>query len=395
MQTRLRAIGFLALLIVSLAADRLPAADDDWIGQRVMLKETAKPKVGTKSFKWNDVPLPATVDKIDGDWLWVGIAWVKEDDAIKLDDAADYYTQLIARSSALDDKAVGYLLRSVTWISKREYDNAIKDLNVLIGLAPENPTFRLIRGKAYHGKRQWDEAMTDFTEAIRLDPTNLIAYNDRGVTWTGKSEYHKAEQQFNEVLRRAPNNALAYANRGTNWFKQDEYDKALGDLTHAIKLDPKMSFAYANRGRVYMKLGNYPEAMADYEKAIKIAPHEWPAYNGRARIWATAPDFVYHLRDGKKALAEAKKACELANWDEWYCLATLAAAYAETGDFESAVKWQTKAMEMSQPAEDRDQEDNEKRLALYKAGKPYHEEVAVKKSDDEPAPDERVPEDSK
>jgi tetratricopeptide (TPR) repeat protein len=156
-----------------------------------------------------------------------------------------------------------------------------------------------------------------------------------------------------------------------------------------------MSFAYANRGRVYMKLGNYPEALADYDKAIHIAPYEWPAYNGRARVWATAPDFVYHLRDGKKALAEAKKACELANWDEWYCLATLAAAYAETGDFESAVKWQTKAMEMSQPAEDRDQADNEKRLALYKAGKPYHEEVAVKKSDDEPSPEERVPEDSK
>lgn len=394
MRTAIRAIGFLALLTVVLAAESAPAAADEWVGRRVMLKETAKPKIGSKSFKWSDVPLPATVEKVEGDWLWIGTAWIKPDETIQLDDAADYYTQLIARSSALDDKAVGYLLRSVTWLSKREYDNAIKDLSYLISLAPQNPTFHLIRGKAYHGKRQWDEAMADFTEAIRLDPSNLIAYNDRGVTWTSKSEYHKAEQQFNEVLRRAPENALAFANRGTNWSKQDEFAKALADLTQAIKLDPKMSSAYANRGRVYMRMGAYPEAMADYDKAIKIAPHEWPAYNGRARILATAPDFVYHLRDGKQALAVAKKACELSDWDEWMCLATLAAAYAETGDFDSAVKWQTKAIQMSQPAETRDQEENEMRLALYKAGKPFHEEVAVKKSDDDPAPAEPAPDDS-
>ncbi|HXT58966.1 MAG TPA: hypothetical protein VN699_10025, partial [Pirellulales bacterium] len=72
-------------------------------------------------------------------------------------------------------------------------------------------------------------------------------------------------------------------------------------------------------------------------------------------------------------------------------IATLAAAYAEAGDFDSALKWHAKAMEMSQPAEDRDQRDNEKRLALYKSGKPYHEEVAVKAASEDPASEELVP----
>lgn len=389
--------GVLAWLVVLAAsADRAAAADDDWIGQRVMLKETSKPKVGSQTFKWGDVPLPATVTKVEGDWLWLGVAWAKKDEALKLDDALVYYSQLIERDD-LEKKIIGYALRGVTWIAKREWDNAIKDLSTAIRVVPNNTSFYSLRGKAYHAKRRFDEALADFTEAIRLDPSNLIAYNDRGVTWTNKGDYHKAEQQFNEVLRRDPDNALAFANRGTNYFKQDEYDKALGDLTHAIKLEPTLTFAYGNRGRVYMKLGNYPEAMADYEKAIKIAPYEWVAYNGRARILATAPDFVYHLRDGKKALVEAKKACDLSDWDEWIPIASLAAAYAETGDFESAVKWQTKAMEMSQPAEDRDQRDNERRLALYKAGKPFHEEVASRPAsdDDAPAPEEKVGEEGK
>jgi len=384
-----RVLTVLAWFVLTAIVDVAPAAEVDWVGQRVMLKETATPKVGTRTLQWNSVPMPATVANINGDWLWLGTAWVKKDQVLLLDDAPDYYSKLIAQDDAAS-RLVGYALRGVAWLTKREYDNAIKDMSEALRLTPANSSFYTIRGKAYYGKRLYDAALADFTESIRLDPSNLIAYNDRGTTWTAKGEYQKAYQQFNELLRRDPTSALAFANRGTNWFKQDEYDKALADLNQAIKLDPKQSFAYANRGRLYMKLGNYPEAMADYDKAIAIAPHEWPAYNGRARILATAPEFEYHLRDGKKAIQIAKKACELADWSEWRCLATLAAAYAETGDFEAAIKWQTKAMEMSQPCEERDQRENEKRLALYKAGKPFHEEVAVKAPAEEPeqsAPD--------
>ena len=52
-------------------------------------------------------------------------------------------------------------------------------------------------------------------------------------------------------------------------------------------------------------------------------------------------------------------------------LDTLAAAYAETGDFESAVKWQTKAMEL---ADESNRKEIREHLDLLKAGKPIREE---------------------
>jgi tetratricopeptide (TPR) repeat protein len=363
------------LVLMAVAAACLPAgavADESWLGQTVLPKETAVPQANGKRLRWNDVPIPSVVQQVQGDWLWLGMAWVQKSDVVLLDDAPAYFTQVIARGNNL----VGYLLRGVSWLSKREFDNAIKDLSEAIRLEPGNSNFYCLRGKARYGKHEYDQAMTDFNEAIRRNPRNLIALNDRGVTFNAKEEFGKSLQQFAEVLRLDPRNALAFANRGATWFDLEEYEKSLADFDRAIELDPKLSMAFTNRGRWYMKHGDYPKAQADYTKAIELAPRDWPAFNGLARVYATAPVFEAHIRDGKLALQMAKRACQLSGWDEWMPLASLAAAYAELGDFEAAVKWQTKALAMSQPAKDRDQRDNLKRLELYKSGQPYYDEVS-------------------
>ncbi len=52
-------------------------------------------------------------------------------------------------------------------------------------------------------------------------------------------------------------------------------------------------------------------------------------------------------------------------------LDNLAAAFAELGDFASAVKWQSKAIEMLN--DDKTKDDYRTRLELYERKKPYHE----------------------
>jgi Flp pilus assembly protein TadD len=73
-------------------------------------------------------------------------------------------------------------------------------------------------------------------------------------------------------------------------------------------------------------------------------------------------------RDGKRAVESATRACELTNWKEANCIDTLAAAYAEAGDFAKAVVWQekAKALFVSEP----DQRTGEEHLKLYQSKKP-------------------------
>ena len=70
-------------------------------------------------------------------------------------------------------------------------------------------------------------------------------------------------------------------------------------------------------------------------------------------------------------------------------LDTLAAAYAEAGDFGAAVTWEEKAQSLLANDDVRNRKDFEARLTLYQAKKPYREEPKAGRAGDRSARAER------
>ena len=70
----------------------------------------------------------------------------------------------------------------------------------------------------------------------------------------------------------------------------------------------------------------------------------------------------------------------MTDWKDAGLLDTLAAAYAEAGDFDAAVNWQEKALGMLAKNDEQNRKDFEARLTLYRAKKPYHEEPKAKRA---------------
>ena len=136
----------------------------------------------------------------------------------------------------------------------------------------------------------------------------------------------------------------------------------------AIRLAPKYALAYNNRGAAWNRKKDYAKAIADFNEALRLNPKLHLALVNSTWLLATCP--AAEFRDGQKAVELGKQACEVSAWRDANDIANFAAAHAEAGNFEEAVKWQTKANEMYSPAE-RDQWGF--LLQLYKDRKPYHE----------------------
>ena len=160
-------------------------------------------------------------------------------------------------------------------------------------------------------------AVDFFADELKRNPT-AKAYQIHGVMLAMKGEIEMALGELNQAIRLNPKMQDAYMNRAFLWIAKQEYDKAIADCEEAIRLDPQYSLAYINRSAAWKAGGEYDRAISDLDEAIRLDPKDSRPWNGRAWIEATCPDPTW--RNGKIAVEDATKACELSRWRAANCL---------------------------------------------------------------------------
>ena len=183
---------------------------------------------------------------------------------------------------------------------------------------------------------------------------------------------------FTEALRLAPNQPDCLAGRAVAHLARNEPDKAIEDLGTAIGIGPARSDFFATRGDAWVMKGEYHKAIQDINEAIRLDPQDAEYDLDRSEyqlklawILATCPEAQF--RDGRRAVELARQAVAADSDADLYVLSTLAAAHAEAGDFDEAVDWQTKALDLVDADDKEMRDDLDSRLEMYKARKPYRE----------------------
>jgi serine/threonine protein kinase/Flp pilus assembly protein TadD len=261
------------------------------------------------------------------------------------------------------------------------------------------------RGMACYRVGRYEEAVAhlEHAETLRVQ-SNAMLYPDQAAYTAMTLHRLGREQQAQEALDRLremfqhetshddfqplvrAEKVFAEKNRplSTVWdrIEQGYLDKALDllaptPLTRSqidaatMSAGTQLALRFASQAQAYEQRNEYRMALKAFESAAAAAPWHAEMLNLLARFQATCSQA--ELRDGTQAVENAMKACELSQWDNYRHIDTLAAAYAEAGQFEQAIKLQRQAM-TKLPDEIRPgrRADCEARLRLYQAGQSYH-----------------------
>jgi tetratricopeptide (TPR) repeat protein/CHAT domain-containing protein len=213
------------------------------------------------------------------------------------------YKQLRRWDEALADYSAAIALDSSPWrlssrgdcyVSKGDYESAVKDFAEAIRISPDYAPYWESRGNALRLAGRWDEAIKDYDQAISLDDRNAARYNVRGDAYF----YHA------DTLRlRGDEASLAAA--------QADYEKSVDDFTRAIDLDRSVPLYWENRAVSLRKLGLFGDALNDFQKAIELAEADPQRLDAAAR-YAQRGHGYYAQGDYENAARDYREALEFA-----------------------------------------------------------------------------------
>ena len=294
-------------------------------------------------------------------------------------------------SELAPDASEPYQRRGQLYIRKGDPEKAVEQLTKALEKEPESIGALLIRASVYFELKQPERALEDIEKVIRLQPQLVQPHLMRAEILAASDRIDEAIVHLERLVEVAPSQLQLLSQLGTFYIIDGQPRKAIDVLSRVLEQEPDNFRALRFRADSYLNIGQHAEAIADFERAHALSDDDESLLNNFAWVLATSPDD--ELRDGDRAVKLATQAAEATNYETPHVLSTLAAAHAETGDFETAKKWSQKAVELAtkevesaETDEARKQaEENldqlKKELESYNEGRPVRERQTQKEKD--------------
>jgi Flp pilus assembly protein TadD len=254
-------------------------------------------------------------------------------------------------------------------------------------------------------QEKFDEALSHGQQAVQINPADFEARDHLGVALLRKGRPEEALAQFRKVLADQPNEFDAHYNSGLAWMAQERFSQAIGAFSQALEIVPGDATCHNDLGIALLRAGNSAEGVVHLRRAVAInrdftqarrnlgnalylgadraaaleqwrevlhrEPNDFTVLNQAAWVQATSPDAA--LRNGAAAVELATRAVRLSGGSPEF-LDTLAAAYAEAGNFPEAIANAERALGLAvTTAKTKLAEGLKTRLTLYRKGTPFRE----------------------
>ncbi len=316
-------------------------------------------------------------------------------------DVETLYRTIIARNP---ESSLAHNNLSVFLLESGRLDEAMEENRKVLEMDPNSAKSHGNRGMILYKRGLLDEAIVEYREALARDPGYPQVYINLGTALLQKGQIPEAISAFQQALELNPLSARAHNALGATLARNGQMDDAILHYRKALEIQPgdaQVRFEFAN---LLVQTGHVDEAIQQYQMALAIAPDRVALYNNLAialiqkgqwakaiaqcraglridsdnvlvgdtfaRLLATCP--VATLRDGAQAVRLASRVDQLSGGKNPMFMDTLAIAYAEAGDFPSALAKAHHALELAVNPEEKN--TLRAHIALYEKNLPFHED---------------------
>src|SRR5947208_3186952 len=179
-----------------------------------------------------------------------------------------------------------------------------------------------------------------------------------------------AKRNVDAALQVDPTMWPALYVRAQIFASQGKYDLAIKDCNEALRQYRGCVEAALLRANINTRLRKYAEALKEFNSLASLHPRPVTlarVLSDRAWFYSTCPNTSF--RNGQQAIKDAKAACSIMVWKDENMIDTLGAAYAEIGDFNSAVQYAHQALAIK-GISPMDSKKIQRHLELFQQNKP-------------------------
>lgn len=252
-----------------------------------------------------------------------------------------------------------------------DFDGALQQFKVAGDMHPRSVDVRCDIAQVHALRGNYQEAEAVYLSALSIDPNLAEAHRSLAVLLALMGRLKEANHHFQVAQKLAPIDSVT-AQR-FNELVISQLDAAIAHYRQFVKLHPEDAVAHGNLARHLAARRENQEAIKHLRLALELKPDWLDGANNLA--WMLATLSSPELRDGKEAVKWATLVCERTEHANVEYLDTLAAAYAEAGDFAEATRIAETALQMAKVSGQQELAAMvESRVRLYRNRQPYREE---------------------
>lgn len=268
-----------------------------------------------------------------------GEYWVKTDDIVTIEKSKEYFQKILDGSPQAYDALIA---RAGMYQEMNNPEAAIADLTEAIRQRSGIATAVIQRANLFEKTGDYLSARQDYDRLLKIENlTKHMISRARCLQKTGESE--KALKELARIIDTDPKQVQAYVDRALIWESKGESKAAELDFDRAIENSTRNSEVYIARGKYWIKKKQHSKALEDFEMALKYSPESPTAMAYASMVLSSGADL--EKRNPNRAIELAKKAFEITGGKNSTVLDALALAYAATGNFVDAAKYEKLANE--------------------------------------------------